>query len=151
MSRLSHVQRAALTAVALSTMAVGACTPVGPAYKRPDLAPPAVHRGAPAAAVAETLADVPWWQVFDDPALQGLVRDAIANNPDLRLAVARVRERFGHGRRRRATVHGGGGEIGTLVGRPHRRAGADRDRRQRHRGDDRARRMPMAAHAPAPW
>jgi multidrug efflux system outer membrane protein len=92
MSRLSRVQRAALTAVALSTMVVGACAPVGPAYKRPDLAPPAVHRGAPAAAVAETLADVPWWQVFADPALQGLVRDAIANNPDLRLAVARVRE-----------------------------------------------------------
>ena len=35
---------------------------------------------------------MPWWQVFDDPALQGLVRDAIANNPDLRLAVARVSE-----------------------------------------------------------
>ena len=76
---------------ALAAVIVSGCR-VGPEYKRPDLAPPATYRGAPAAAAAESLADVPWWQVFDDPALQGLLRDAIANNPDLRLAVARVSE-----------------------------------------------------------
>ena len=65
---------------------------VGPDYKRPDLQPPAAYRGAPATAGAETLADVPWWQVFDDEALQALLRDAIAHNLDLRLAVARVSE-----------------------------------------------------------
>ena len=35
---------------------------------------------------------MPWWQVFEDPALQGLLRDAVAHNLDLRLAVARVQE-----------------------------------------------------------
>ena len=35
---------------------------------------------------------MPWWQVFDDPALQALIRDAIEHNYDLRVAVARVRE-----------------------------------------------------------
>ncbi len=34
----------------------------------------------------------PWLQVFDDPALQALVREALANNLDLRVAVARVEE-----------------------------------------------------------
>jgi outer membrane protein, multidrug efflux system len=41
---------------------------------------------------AASLADVPWWQVFDDPTLQVLIKDAIANNLDLRTAVARVEE-----------------------------------------------------------
>ena len=41
---------------------------------------------------AESLADAPWFQVFDDPTLQALIQEAIANNLDLRVAVARVEE-----------------------------------------------------------
>jgi multidrug efflux system outer membrane protein len=92
MSRAWHPQRAIGAALALSTLMVGACAPVGPNYKRPELAPPTTFRGAPATAAAESIADMPWWQVFDDPALQALLRDAVANNLDLRLAVARVQE-----------------------------------------------------------
>ena len=33
-----------------------------------------------------------WFQVFDDPTLQALIRDAIANNLDLRVALAHVEE-----------------------------------------------------------
>jgi multidrug efflux system outer membrane protein len=29
---------------------------------------------------------LPWWEVFQDQTLQGLVRTAIANNLDLRIA-----------------------------------------------------------------
>ena len=86
-----QARRALVTVPVLVALTVGGCR-VGPAYKRPDLAPPAAYRGAPATTAAESLADLPWWQVFDDPALQGLVRDAIAHNPDLRLAIARVGE-----------------------------------------------------------
>jgi multidrug efflux system outer membrane protein len=43
-------------------------------------------------AQAETLANAPFWQVFGDPALQDLIRVAIANNLDLRIALARVEE-----------------------------------------------------------
>lgn len=92
MSRQSHSPRALVAAVAVATMLTGACAAVGPDYQRPDLAPPVTYRGAPPAAGPETLADVPWWQVFQDPALQALLRDAIAYNLDLRLAVARVQE-----------------------------------------------------------
>ena len=35
---------------------------------------------------------MPWFQVFDDPALQALIREAIANNLDLRVALAHVEE-----------------------------------------------------------
>jgi multidrug efflux system outer membrane protein len=91
MSRPTTSTRAIVTVVALTTMAVAGCAPVGPNYKRPELAPPTTYRGASPTA-GESLADMPWWQVFDDPALQALLRDAVANNLDLRLAVSRVQE-----------------------------------------------------------
>ncbi len=43
-------------------------------------------------AQGESLADAPWWQIFDDPALQALIREAIGNNLDLRAAAARVEQ-----------------------------------------------------------
>jgi multidrug efflux system outer membrane protein len=39
-----------------------------------------------------SLADLSWWEIFDDPVLQGLIRTALVNNYDVRLAVARVAE-----------------------------------------------------------
>jgi len=92
MIRHSHPSRAVVTALAVTTMFVGACAPKGPNYQRPDLAPPTTYRGASAASPPESMADMPWWQVFEDPQLQALLRDAVANNLDLRLAVARVEE-----------------------------------------------------------
>jgi len=76
-------------ALALAAFA-GGCT-VGPNYKRPDLEPPAQFRGVQASA-AESMADLPWWQVFDDQVLQSLIREGIARNLDLRIASARVVE-----------------------------------------------------------
>jgi outer membrane protein, multidrug efflux system len=79
-------------AAAAMAMAAAGCT-VGPNYERPKLEPPAQYRGVEAAQpAAETVADLPWWKVFEDPALQGLVREGIANNLDLRAASARVLE-----------------------------------------------------------
>lgn len=92
MSRLPLLPRTLATAAALTTMAVSGCAPVGPNYKRPDVAPPQSYRYAASTQPAESMADLPWWQVFEDPQLQALLRDAIANNLDLRLAVARVQE-----------------------------------------------------------
>lgn len=34
----------------------------------------------------------PWWQVFDDPALDALVREALEHNPDIEVAAGRVAE-----------------------------------------------------------
>lgn len=79
--------RWATLAVALSS----GCT-VGPNYARPVMNPPAQHRFVEGAAQAESLADVPWMQVFSDPVLQDLIHEAIAHNLDLRIAAARVEE-----------------------------------------------------------
>jgi outer membrane protein, multidrug efflux system len=64
---------------------------VGPNYQRPQMPSPQQFRFVEGAQ-AESLADVPWFQVFDDPALQTLIKEAISSNLDLRAAVARVEE-----------------------------------------------------------
>jgi multidrug efflux system outer membrane protein len=43
-----------------------------------------------AQAQTESFADLPWWEVFQDPQLQDLIRKALKQNYDLQLAVERV-------------------------------------------------------------
>lgn len=88
-----HLFRAAGIPAAAAFVALmgGGCT-VGPNYERPKLEPPAQHRSAPAAPAAESVADLNWWQLFQDPALQALIRDGVVNNLDLKIASARVVE-----------------------------------------------------------
>jgi multidrug efflux system outer membrane protein len=70
---------------------VSGCT-LGPDYLRPNFLIPNNHRGVVTAPQAESLADIPWWELFNDPVLQQLTREALANNYDLRVAAARVEE-----------------------------------------------------------
>jgi len=46
---------------------------------------------APAVDV-RAIADLPWWQVFHDEALGALIAEALANNQDLAIALARVKQ-----------------------------------------------------------
>src|SRR5205814_3818230 len=78
-------------AALLASVAAG-CAPVGANYTRPEVPVPPQFRFVDSAQ-ASSVADLPWWQVFDDPVLQALIRDAIAGNLDVRAAAARV-ERF---------------------------------------------------------
>jgi outer membrane protein, multidrug efflux system len=64
---------------------------VGPNYKRPEVSPPANFRFA-GTQTTNSLADLPWWEMFQDPMLQDLVRAALTNNYDLKRAVARVEQ-----------------------------------------------------------
>jgi len=66
---------------------------VGPNYRRPNVGVPASFRSlAPDSAQAstESYADLPWWQVFQDPKLQALIRTALKQNYDLQLAAERI-------------------------------------------------------------
>src|SRR4051794_11493635 len=89
---MSHRSALAGFAMGLLPVALGACAAVGPNYARPSLTAPPQYRFVDGASHAESLADLPWWQVFEDPELQSLIREAIANNLDLRGAVARVEQ-----------------------------------------------------------
>ncbi len=69
---------------------LGGCA-IGPDYKRPSVAEPSTFRGQ-ATAEAASLADAPWWDVFQDPSLNALIHEALRNNYDVRIAAARVQE-----------------------------------------------------------
>jgi multidrug efflux system outer membrane protein len=89
---LRQISLAALAGVLLS--ATG-CT-VGPKYKRPAYVTPPAFRGADdAAAISDaqaSLGDQQWAQVFQEPELQALIRKALANNYDVRIAAKRILE-----------------------------------------------------------
>jgi outer membrane protein, multidrug efflux system len=78
------------TLIAALTLAATACS-FAPKYQRPEVAIPADHRFAPPGQTA-SIADLAWWDLFKDPVLQGLIREALASNQDLALALARVNE-----------------------------------------------------------
>ena len=82
---------ARILASALAAGILAGCA-LGPNYRRPVIDSPDVTRGQVEPVEAASLADLPWWQVFEDPVLQDLVADAIRNNYDLQTAVYRVEE-----------------------------------------------------------
>ncbi len=61
----------------------------GPDYQRPKEKIPAAYRFEPAAG-NDSFADQGWWQLYQDPTLQSLIREALDNNLDVRIAAARV-------------------------------------------------------------
>ncbi len=67
---------------------------VGPNYHRPIVqTPDAYHdlsNNVEAQAHAASFADLPWWQVFQDPQLQELIRTALKQNYDLQIATERI-------------------------------------------------------------
>jgi multidrug efflux system outer membrane protein len=84
--------RMALSTIVASSL-VGGCA-VGPNYHRPAVQTPAAYRdlseNASAQAQAASFADLPWWQVFQDPQLQDLIGTALKQNYDLRIATERI-------------------------------------------------------------
>lgn len=76
----------------LSLLAYLASCAVGPDYKRPAANLPATYRGQVEPAQAKSLADLPWWELYKDEPLEGLIRTALSQNLDLQIAVARVEE-----------------------------------------------------------
>src|SRR5882672_10093760 len=75
----------------LMTTLLTSCA-VGPNFHLPPVSSPAVYRNAPDAESTNSLADLPWWSVFKDPALQNLIHIALTNNYDLRIAITRVEQ-----------------------------------------------------------
>lgn len=65
---------------------------VGPDYKRPEMDPAQEFRSELGPSEATSLADSPWWAVFNDKALQTLIETALTHNYDLQLATARVEQ-----------------------------------------------------------
>jgi multidrug efflux system outer membrane protein len=81
-----------LTVIAGSAMLVG-CV-VGPEYHRPTVQTPNSFRdladNPQLQAQVASYADLPWWQVFQDPKLQELIRTTLKQNYDLQIATERI-------------------------------------------------------------
>jgi outer membrane protein, multidrug efflux system len=85
-----------LLGILASTFCMTGCM-VGPHYQRPAVNAPQVFRGATAPGIAPssittTLGDEKWVEVYRDPILQQLIREALANNYDVRIAAQHVLE-----------------------------------------------------------
>jgi outer membrane protein, multidrug efflux system len=103
-------------ALGTASLLLAGCT-VGPKYKRPVVDAPTVYRGAEAngntqtskaphdldgaalsgqpnstTSAALSIGDEKWWEVFGDPQLQELIRTALKQNYDVRIAAERVME-----------------------------------------------------------
>jgi outer membrane protein, multidrug efflux system len=78
-----------VAAVLVVVGALAGCT-VGPDYKRPDVTVPADRCNV--SEQRESIANLGWWQLFEDPMLQDLIGAAMVANSDVQVAVARVLE-----------------------------------------------------------
>ena len=96
MKKLASLMSGVLLAVTFATFASLVMTGcmVGPNYHRPVVQTPGIYRdlneNSQAQAQAASFADLPWWQVFQDPQLQELIRTALKENYDLQLATERI-------------------------------------------------------------
>jgi multidrug efflux system outer membrane protein len=96
---------------------------VGPKYVRPNVTAPPVYRGADDSAVSSdtvtSLGDEQWAAVYREPELQDLIRKALANNYDLRIAAERILEQQAQVKITRSqqfpTVSAGGTGIGATL------------------------------------
>ena len=75
--------------VAAGAALFAAACALGPDYHRPETKIPAAFRFEPTA-TGDSFADQGWWQIYQDPTLQALVREALVNNFDVRIAAARI-------------------------------------------------------------
>jgi multidrug efflux system outer membrane protein len=83
------------SAAAAATVFLAGCN-VGPKYVRPNYTAPPAFRGADEAAVTSdakaSLGDEQWSAVYQEPELQELIRKALANNYDVRIAAQHILE-----------------------------------------------------------
>ena len=86
-----HASTSLTVPMLLAAVMLAGCT-VGPDYKRPDVMTPGQFRSQIGPAEASSIADLPWWQVFTDKALQSLITEALTENYDLKAAVARIEQ-----------------------------------------------------------
>src|SRR5689334_1984886 len=90
--RPSRMKLLAKTTAALLCVDLLSGCVMGPNYQRPQVAQPGDFRFQINPSEASSLADLPWWEVFKDPALQSLIGQALQNNTDLQVAAARIEQ-----------------------------------------------------------
>jgi len=92
---MKHLLKPASLSVAAFAILLAGCN-VGPKYTKPNFPAPPAFRGADDNAVSSdaqnSLGDQQWSLVFQEPELQELIRKALANNYDVRIAAQHILE-----------------------------------------------------------
>jgi NodT family efflux transporter outer membrane factor (OMF) lipoprotein len=86
---------AALCGLGAACLILAAGCSVGPDYKRPEIATPAAFKEGAGGIVAAPSDDArrgPWWEVFNDPVLNGLESQVDSSNPTIAQAAANYEE-----------------------------------------------------------
>jgi outer membrane protein, multidrug efflux system len=82
--------RARVISAAALLLTLSACK-VGPNYKRPTVDVPGQYRGlAPGVGSGQPFAEMKWESVFTDDVLRSLIKEALANNYDMRIAATNI-------------------------------------------------------------
>ena len=81
-----------ISLIALAALVVVAGCAVGPDYKRPEVDTPDTFRNQLGEAEMASLADLPWWEIYQDEILRSLVKESLEHNYDLLAAAARVEQ-----------------------------------------------------------
>lgn len=96
MTSISRISSNALPAAVLVASLLFAGCKVGPNYARPQVTAPPAYRGPDNAATSSdsktSLGDEQWSAVYQEPELQELIRKALVNNYDVRIAAERILE-----------------------------------------------------------
>jgi outer membrane protein, multidrug efflux system len=78
-----------------AALVLSGCT-MGPNYRRPTVAVPTTYRSAVPDSTPQTetasLGDQKWWDIFQDEQLRALIRTALQQNYDVRIAASRILE-----------------------------------------------------------
>ena len=75
--------------LAIGLILITGCA-VGPEFKDPVVEAPGSYRTQ--VMPSDTVTDLKWWTLFDDPLLYDLVTTALENNRDLKIAVSRIEQ-----------------------------------------------------------
>ena len=86
---MTFVSRASRWLLCTGILAASGCA-LGPDYERPEISEPEAYRQA--VKPGESIANLGWWQQYQDPQMRALIELALAENNDLAIAVSRIEE-----------------------------------------------------------
>jgi len=86
---MMFVSRASRWLLCTGILAASGCA-LGPDYERPEISEPEAYRQVVKS--GESIANLGWWNQYQDPQMRALIELALAENNDLAIAVARIEE-----------------------------------------------------------
>ena len=78
--------------IVLSIISFFASCAIGPDFQKPEMETPKTYRAVPDSISVDTLVNISWWDLFNDPVLDSLVVKALHNNKNIQIAASRIEE-----------------------------------------------------------